>query len=68
MTPAEFRAALAALGLSQTAAAHLMGVRLSTVQRWCQGERETPEPAQRLLWAMQRDPTLIAALREREAA
>ena len=64
MTGAALRATLARLGLSQSGAARLLGVRASTMQRWAQDQREIPPPAERLLWAMERDRSLIDALRE----
>ena len=68
MTPEALRASLARIGLSQSGGARLLGVRVSTMQRWCTGDREIPPPAQRLLWAMERDPSLVEALRERAEA
>lgn len=64
MTPETLRATLARLGLTQSGAARLLGVRITTVQRWAAGQTEVPPPVQRLLWAMERDPGLIAALRQ----
>jgi DNA-binding transcriptional regulator YiaG len=49
MTPADLRAALARLGLTQAGAAHLLGVDARTMRRWLAGTREMPEPARRLL-------------------
>lgn len=66
MTPGALRDSLCRLGLSQTGAAALTGVDGRTMRRWCAGEREVPPPVERLLWAMQRDPTLVAALREQD--
>lgn len=49
MTATEFREIIAALGLSQTAAAGLLGVDARTARRWANGERDVPEPAARFL-------------------
>ena len=49
MTPAEYRIALETLGLSQIAAARLLGVDDRTSRRWANGERDIPPPAQRFL-------------------
>src|SRR5215471_12818582 len=51
MRPAEVRAALAQLGLSQGEAARLLGVRLRTMQRWVSGRPPMAEPAARALRA-----------------
>jgi DNA-binding transcriptional regulator YiaG len=63
MPPADLRATLARLGLTQSGAARLLGVRVTTVHRWASGDSDVPPPVTRLLWAMGRDPTLIPALR-----
>jgi DNA-binding transcriptional regulator YiaG len=68
MTPEALRATLARLGLTQAGAARLLGVRVTTMQRWCSGDREMPPPAIRLLWAMERHPELIEELREMDWA
>ena len=49
MTPDEYREALARLGLSQVAAARLLGVDERTSRRWAGGERDVPAPAVRFL-------------------
>jgi DNA-binding transcriptional regulator YiaG len=49
MTPDEYRAAIERLGLSQIAAARLLGVDERTSRRWANGEREVPPPVQRFL-------------------
>jgi len=49
MTPDEYRVAIEQLGLSQIAAARLLGVDERTSRRWACGEREVPPPAQRFL-------------------
>ena len=51
MRPAEVRAALAQLGLSQGEAARLLGVRLRTMQRWVSGRPPMAEPAAQALRA-----------------
>jgi hypothetical protein len=68
VTPEALRASLARLGLTQSGAARMLGVRVTTMQRWCAGDREVPPPAERLFWAMERDPGLLAALRDRAEA
>ena len=42
MTPTQFRAALARLGLSQAGAASLVGADPRTGRRWALGERQVP--------------------------
>jgi DNA-binding transcriptional regulator YiaG len=49
MTPDEYRTIIERLGLSQVAAAHLLGVNARTSRRWASGERDIPPPAQRFL-------------------
>jgi DNA-binding transcriptional regulator YiaG len=49
VTPDEYRAAIESLGLSQVAAARLLGVDDRTSRRWASGERDIPPPAQRFL-------------------
>jgi hypothetical protein len=49
MTNLEYRAAIAALGLSQGGAARLLGVDQRTSARWALAEREIPEPVSRFL-------------------
>lgn len=49
MTPAEYRSAIEQLGLSQVAAAKLLGVDERTSRRWVSGERDVPAPAARFL-------------------
>jgi DNA-binding transcriptional regulator YiaG len=63
MTPAEFRAALDRIGLTQAGAARLLGVDPRTARKWACGERDLPEPARRLLLACERDPALCETLR-----
>jgi DNA-binding transcriptional regulator YiaG len=45
VTPAELRAALARLGMSQSAAARELGVSDRTVRRWCADPQRAPVPA-----------------------
>lgn len=52
MTPTELREVLAALGLSQSRAARLLGVHIRTATRWCSGEQDIPPPVQRFLRLM----------------
>lgn len=49
VTANEYRAAIAQLGLSQLAAARLLGVDDRTSRRWANGERDIPPPAARFL-------------------
>lgn len=49
MTHDQYRAALEQLGLSQTAAAQLLGVDARTSRRWACDERDIPPPAARFL-------------------
>ena len=52
MTPDQFRAALADLGLSQVGFARLAMVDARTVRRWCDGTRAVPGPVVALLGMM----------------
>jgi DNA-binding transcriptional regulator YiaG len=49
MTPDQYRDAIEQLGLSQVAAAKLLGVDERTSRRWANGERDVPPPAARFL-------------------
>ena len=49
MTADQYRHIIARLGLSQTAAAQLLGVDERTSRRWANGERDIPAPAVRFL-------------------
>jgi DNA-binding transcriptional regulator YiaG len=49
MTPDDYRTAIEKLGLSQVAAAKLLGVDERTSRRWASGERDVPAPAVRFL-------------------
>jgi DNA-binding transcriptional regulator YiaG len=49
MTPAEYRDAIAALGLTQVGAADLLGVDARTSRRWISGERKVDPTAERFL-------------------
>jgi DNA-binding transcriptional regulator YiaG len=62
MTPTEYRDQIARLGLTQAGAAALLGVDARTSRNWACGERETPAPVVRLLWACERDTSLAEAL------
>ncbi len=64
MTHTEYRAALARLGLTQTGAASLIGVDARTTRRWASGATDIPLTVERLLWACERDPTLLGELLE----
>jgi DNA-binding transcriptional regulator YiaG len=52
MTPDQFRAALADLGLSQAGFARIAQVNPRTVRRWCDGTRAVPGPVVALLVMM----------------
>jgi DNA-binding transcriptional regulator YiaG len=52
MTPDEFRATLAGLGLTQSGFARVALVDARTVRRWALGEREIPGPVVALLRLM----------------
>jgi hypothetical protein len=54
MTPAEFRAAIAKVGLSQAAAGVWFGRSCRTGQRWASGEYEVPDYVARFLRFMVR--------------
>jgi DNA-binding transcriptional regulator YiaG len=49
VTSDEYREAIGRLGLSQIAAARLLGVDARTSRRWASGERDIPPPAARFL-------------------
>lgn len=61
MTPAEYRATIARLGLTQVAAGRLLGVDGRTGQKWALGERSVPGPVIRLLAYMEKHGTGLAA-------
>jgi len=52
MTPDEYREAIASLGLTQLAAARLVGVNPRTSRKWACGEAPIAEPAARMLRLM----------------
>lgn len=56
MNADQFRAALAALGLSQVGFARIALVDARTVRRWCDGSRAIPGPVVALLGMMQDNP------------
>lgn len=66
MTPAEYRTAIAALGLSQVKAAKALGVDTRTSHRWAAGESKVPKAVELLLKAMLKQPW-IAALKQPRA-
>jgi hypothetical protein len=49
MTPADYRATLAALGLTHAGAAELVGVATGTSHSWAYRRRAIPEPVARFL-------------------
>ena len=52
MTPAQYKAAIKALGLSQRAAGKFLGVDERTSRRWIAGDAQVPESAAKLLRLM----------------
>ena len=52
MTAEEFRAAIAALDLSQVGAAKLFGVNDRTARRWASGDQDIPIAVALALWLM----------------
>lgn len=52
MTPAQFRTAIAALGMSQVAAAAFLGTTDRQARRWAAGDAEIPKPVEMLLRLM----------------
>ncbi len=59
MTPDQFRAALADLGLSHSGFARLAMVDVRTVRRWCDGTRAVPGPVVALLGMMNKQRLTI---------
>ena len=57
MSPDQFRAALADLGLSKVGFARLAMVDARTVRRWCDGTRAVPGPVVALLTFMRDNST-----------
>ena len=57
VTPDQFRAALADLGLSQAGFARIAMVDARTVRRWCDGTRAVPGPVVALLAFMRDNST-----------
>ena len=56
MTPAQLRASLSTLGLSQARAAALLGVTTDAVSKWANGKRAIPGPVARLVFLMTHPP------------
>ena len=52
MTPAEYKEAIAALGLSQVAAGRFLTNNPRTSRRWASGESRVPKAVAMLLWLM----------------
>jgi hypothetical protein len=52
MSPAQYRKAIAALGLNQTEAAHFLGVTPRQSRRYAAGDRDIPEATVKLLKLM----------------
>jgi DNA-binding transcriptional regulator YiaG len=55
MTPATFRAALAALGYTQAAFAAFARVDTRTVRKWAAGDRPIPGPVETLIEVVVKD-------------
>ncbi len=68
MTPKQLRDTLERLHLTQTAAAHQLGVHPRTVSKWIRGERRIPEPVAIILrqWSIG-DPLTILVQQARAA-
>ena len=49
MTPDDYKAALARLGLNISSAARLLGVNITTSQKWAAGKHRIPHTAQEVL-------------------
>lgn len=64
MTPAELRAAIARLGLTQSGAARCLGVPVRTFQRWINGTTPVPELVRRVLAVATTDQDLMERLRQ----
>ena len=62
MTPAAFKAALAALGRSPGAFARAFGIDARNVQRWASGEREIPEYMRRFMAVILTHPKLLTLM------
>ena len=62
---AELRALLGRLRLSQTEAAHLVGVDPRAMRRWCSPDNDKPMPpvAERLLFLMEATPAVVDMVR-----
>ncbi len=60
----QYRAALAALGLSQVDAARLLGVNARTSRHWALGERGVPPPVAILLRVWQLRPEVLTLVRD----
>jgi len=52
MTPADFRAALARLALTQSGAASVLGVTDRAIRMWLTGARSVPAPVAKLMRLM----------------
>ena len=52
MTPAEYKEAIAALGLSQAEAGRFLTDNPRTSRRWASGESRVPKAVAMLLWLM----------------
>lgn len=61
--PAGVRELRARLCLAQRELAEALGVDLSALQRWEQGDRRVSGPVARLLLVLDRDPDALTALR-----
>ena len=66
MTPAEFLAARAALGLTQGSIASALGVARRTVQHWEAGDVHIPVLVARVLRAALADRTILDKINQQE--
>ena len=60
-----YRAQLARLGLTQQRAAQVLGVDARTSRRYALNERPIPMAVERLLWACEQHPDLLAAFSDK---
>ena len=66
MDATAYRAQLARLGLSQEGASRVLGINARTSRRYALDERAIPGPVERLLWACEQHPELLAILADKE--
>ncbi len=63
MTPADFRAIRAALGMTQGGLASALGVARRTIQHWEDGDRSVPETVARLMRLAASDAAILPRLK-----